>query len=182
MSPLDSDSPEIYRKLVRSADQWITFATAFKKAADKIKEYIVVTKPHTTINRHCAFVYMFLVGQALENLLKGLITAADEGCVVYEEKKHCYVLSKKIAHHRLHKLAKRVESDFQQYKLTFDNAECELLERLSDYVIGKGRFPVTLKSEGMFAERLLKGTDSKTIEALWARLSEALRSVADGQC
>lgn len=181
MSPSDYDSSEKYGKLVRSAYQWVTFATVFKRAADKIKGYIVVTTPRTNIDPYCAFVYMFLIGQALENLLKGLIVAADEKCVVCNEKKHDYMLNGKVGHHHLHKLAERVENEFKQYNLKFDETEYELLERLSDYVGGKGRYPAPLKSKPLFAERLLKGTDSATIASLWGRMLEALNSVVEEQ-
>jgi hypothetical protein len=180
VSPLDFESPEVYKGILRSPFHWYAFAIAFKAAADKIAEHTVFlelrppdSKPVTIQDQYWTFAYMFLNGLALENVLKGLIVAADANCVAIGEKEGELKI-RGIGHHNLDQLARRLEKEFKQYKLTFNDEEYKLLERLSGYVKEKGKYPVTKKFEPMFAGRLLKGKDPEIVGALWKRLSEVL--------
>jgi hypothetical protein len=81
-------------------------------------------------------IFLFLIGLALENLLKGLLVARD-GSLVSEGR-----LSSEVANHKLSSL-------FQRAGITLSPEQRAFVERLSESVTWAGRYPVP-KSEDKF--------------------------------
>ncbi|MFZ5761084.1 MAG: hypothetical protein ACOY32_15830 [Thermodesulfobacteriota bacterium] len=121
-------------------------------------------------------VYLFLMGLAFENALKGLLISRDPSLV--EDSKLSEKISKGSKGHYLLDL-------FDKAEIRLSSEEQEFINRLSDSVIWAGRYPAPKHEKDWVPTSLLQGghiqpgtympSDEATAQTIWRRTEEVLR-------
>jgi hypothetical protein len=137
--PIDRRAEDLHRMLYeRTAAEplvWLYTARSLRRAAESLLPLVEEELRGESLNDPVIQVYMLLSGLALENLAKGICVARDSNVV----KDDTFVGPR---HHRLLDL-------FALAKLAFSKQESELVERLEEFVIWAGRYPISVKLESM---------------------------------
>ena len=136
------DIPERhFNEAIESPVPWMSTAEALMQAARKLdwKDIDITDQLHGQF-----WVYRFLVGLAIENLLKGVLVT--HGCNVSNNDRNR--ISKKFATHKLAKLAK--DSHAEQLDLT--PSEFKVLEDIEPFIVWAGRYPIALSISEQFVK------------------------------
>jgi hypothetical protein len=173
--------PSAHAHIARSGRHWKLHAATFRFAADKFYEHMPFDEysAREDVRSHCILMYHFLIGLSLEDLLKGLLIAAEPDLVIKTTNKpesgslHTYVLDTRLQTHDLLTLAGMVTRN-SRYSLTFSRAERELLRRLSHIVKWHGRYPIVLTPKEQSSLYFRPVGDRATFEGLWEQLTAAL--------
>lgn len=172
-----------FEEALRSPQRWLWCAIKLKEAADRIDEIPLVVG-----------IYCLLLGLSFEILIKGTLiaTGASAGTIGN--------LSRDFQNHYLHELVSKI--DPKTFSVSVD--EKELLEKLSQYVVWAGRYPIALRASDLVnwvvppgTPVLIRGrvygnpksrkgsgfinTDRKLARQLWDRLSVHLATLAKPQ-
>jgi hypothetical protein len=167
---------EFYRKnwkqYASESHFWFQKAQALYDAANVVR-YAFWPEKRTPRDRKAAVsdfykgtVYMLLAGLAVETILKGILIGQNPQLVEKQE------LWKELVNHDLKKLYKKT-------KLTMSNLQNNLFERLTNYVITFGKYPVT-KIEQNMSKRgetsFSSQTDFDGVDQLWDFLSKKIQT------
>jgi hypothetical protein len=138
-----SESDEQYRMLGQESLHWLEKAQGLRYCAEVLKNHLVEnwnTPPATRRVETLGLVNsaLLLLGFGFENLIKGVKVAKDPTLVDLDGLNI--------------KTWKKVESghgisSFAKALITLDSHEEELLDRLQEFVVWAGRYPIPLKSE-----------------------------------
>ena len=170
--------PDHFNKLqlfVRDAlpCEWLTLADELREAAETLWKHVdeALRVEATTTPKEVSKVtriagvsrpYILLAGFALENLVKGLLVAADPSLITSGK------LDQRLKSHRLVDLARSL----RQFALSTEEAEfCEMAEGAIPYW---GRYPVPLSLEGRLPEVALTPERRDTYLSLHNRLGQRL--------
>lgn len=132
-----------FEKVGREPDMWHTSAYGLKHAADavlaKIKADMTALASGKPSAKHfrklpVVYAYMLLAGLAIENLIKGLSIKKDSALIDNGK------LDQSLGKHDLLALARKAG-----VRLTEE--ERSLVERLTEYVIWAGRYPIPKRSD-----------------------------------
>lgn len=147
-----------FKFVAENPGPWLLQAYWLRHAADRV-DWIKSADAGALILHH---VYLFLIGQATENLLKGIIIAHGKS-----------LLGKngeiRFSGHNLAALAREIDSR----RFAINSREWAILERLSKYVTFAGRYPIAKRPEHVFGSGH-SSEDYKAELGLFHRLFEHL--------
>jgi hypothetical protein len=154
---------EQFDAAINSPWPWLRFAESLMQAARRLdwtKESLSEQTPGQFL------IYRFLIGLAMENLLKGIVIA--HGYQAYDGNK----LESKFASHKLKNLARVLDAT----KLTLSSLELKVLDGLEPFIIWAGRYPISKTK----ADQCIRGHSSDEHESeikLYERLRAHLADV-----
>lgn len=166
------NAAETYRVISEDPQAWLAQARQLKWIADgvlpKLHETFTLSAASSREQRlACVHSYMLLTGLAFENLIKGILIGRDPQLVENERISH-------IMERGGHGIAKAV-SDV----ISVSAVERTLLQRLEEYLILAGRYPLPLKfgqylnSEKQQLRRFMS-SDPVTINQMFEKMSQVL--------
>lgn len=162
-----------FLKLGRDTNNWVREAGELRRASEILYKEVQADynelKTGTWTRKHYIFAqYQMLTGYALQNLLKAIYI-----------KKHPKKIAADIDRftHKTHDLKELTNS----LRITVNREELDLLDRLTEYVVSAGRFPIPRKFEFIKTEENTKSsivirarfnpdTDDKIFNGLYEKL------------
>lgn len=179
---MNPQTDDMYSLIGRNAQDWLWAAKRLKMSADLVLKHLlqITNVPYIgssksileLMQKRLAFIesFMMLTGFAFENLLKGIDIAKNPNLV--DSKKLDTALWNVRGGHGISSFAKKVVS--------LNPSEIKLLERLEEYIIWAGRYPIPKlantysRATEPYCRRKFHSSDPDLINSLFERFTEIL--------
>lgn len=158
-----------------SPGSWFFSAWRLKRAAEEIDTFSLSNRGfsnHQAKGRDAELqfltpVYRFLMGQAFENLLKGIIIAHGKPAGFNGK------IDESFAKHRINNLLEKLDSS----QCTLSSEERAILVELQQYVEWAGRYPIPKSADNYQIALVYSSEQHRKEIALWERLSQHLKDI-----
>jgi hypothetical protein len=160
----DPDNKSTFEIVGQEPHAWLMEATQLKRAADLVGQELakkLAVSPYGRPRYEDIVLfksYMLLSGLALENLAKGIIVGRNPGVVTPD--------TFNLKGHNLLQLA-------QQAALPFSDAERDILDRLTAFVVWAGKYPIHLQATKNVHPPFMH-TDLELIDRLFVKFGAIL--------
>jgi hypothetical protein len=180
-----------YKLLAEDPERWMSSARNLSAAADELWALVrrdlesggpvsdggghhgdIAQGPTQPFLQH-APVFLMIAGFAVENALKAVLLKCGRSAAT-QTKRGQLRIAAELQTHDLHRLARDAG-------ITLTKAEQDLLDRLRDYLVWAGRYPVAASSREQLAVQCIWGTDQQAVSDVIRKLESAFLAGLGGQ-